>query len=127
MKLEIVELILRAVVLFMAGFVIPAFREWLKTRTENEQMEKVRTWVYSAVYAAEQIYNHAKQMDPGGDLRKKYVHNTVMRICANSGIKISEDELDTLIEAAVSTLNSIHAAETPAEGGPEDDSSKEDT
>lgn len=127
MKMEILELLIRLAVLIMAGIVVPAFRKWLKTKTENEQLEKIRSWVYSAVYAAEQIYNHAEKLDPDGSKRKKYVHNSVMKICLNNKILITDRELDILIEAAVNTLNSIHAAESPIEGGPEDDSSKEDS
>lgn len=127
MKLEILELLIKLAVLVMAGIVVPAFRKWLQTKTENEQMEKIRGWVYSAVYAAEQIYNHAEKIDPDGSMRKKYAKNTVMKICMNSGILITNRELDTLIEAAVNTLNSLHAADTIPAGGEEDAGSEEDT
>lgn len=125
MALEIVELLIRLAVLVMAGIVIPAFRNWLEEKTENEKLTKIRTWVYEAVDAAEQIYNHAEKLDPDGSIRKKYVRNTVMKICLNSGIAITEKELDTLIEAAVGTLNSTHAA--GHDGGMEDGNDKEDT
>lgn len=125
MKMEILELLIRLAVLVMAGIVIPAFRKWLNARTDNEQLEKIRSWVYAAVYAAEQIYNHAEKLDPDGSKRKKYVHNSVMKICLNNKILITDRELDILIEAAVNTVNSIHAAN--AEGGPEDVGSEEDT
>lgn len=125
MKMEILELLIRLAVLVMAGIIIPAFRKWLNARTDNEQLEKIRSWVYAAVYAAEQIYNHAEKLDPDGSKRKKYVHNSVMKICLNNKILITDRELDILIEAAVNTVNSIHAAN--AEGGPEDDGSEEDT
>ena len=108
MKMEIFELLIRLATLVLAGIVVPAFKRWLNAKAENETLEKVRSWVYSAVYAAEQIYNHAKRMDPDGSLRKKYAHNTVMRICVNYGILISDRELDTLIEAAVNTVNSMN-------------------
>lgn len=127
MYLKIFELLLRLAVLIMAGFVIPAFRSWLKKKSENEDMEKIRGWVYAAVYAAEQIYNHAEKLDPEGKIRKTYARNMVTKILLNHGITITERELDMLIEAAVNTLNSIHAAESPIEGGLEDDSSKEDS
>lgn len=127
MKLEIFELIIRLAVLIMAGVVLPVFKRWLVKKNENEDMEKVRSWVYAAVYAAEQIYNHAEKVDPEGTIRKKYAMNTVMKILLNHKIAITERELDVLIEAAVNTLNSIHAAETPIEGGPENGSSEEDS
>lgn len=127
MKMEILELLIKLAVLVMAGIVIPAFRKWLKTKTENEQLEKIRSWVYSAVYAAEQIYNHAEKLDPDGSKRKKYVHNSVMKICLNNKILITDRELDILIEAAVNTLNSIHAADPIPAGGEEDGESEEDS
>ena len=115
MKLEILELLIRLAMLVMAGIVIPAFKRWLEARTESETLEKIRGWVYAAVSAAEQLYNHAEKLDPSGEKRKKYVHNSVMKICLNNGIAITDRELDILIEAAVNTLNSIHSAQ--AEGG----------
>ena len=78
MKMEILELLIRLAVLVMAGIVIPAFRRWLNARTDNERLNKIRSWVYDAVYAAEQIYNHTEKLDPDGSKRKKYVHNAVM-------------------------------------------------
>lgn len=125
MKMEILELLIRLAVLVMAGIVIPAFRKWLNARTDNEQLNKIRSWVYDAVYAAEQIYNHAEKLDPDGSKRKKYVHSAVMKICLNNKILITDRELDIMIEAAVNTINSIHAANT--EGGPEDAGSEEGT
>lgn len=125
MRMEILELLIRLAVLVMAGIVIPAFRRWLNARTDNERLNKIRSWVYDAVYAAEQIYNHTEKLDPDGSKRKKYVHNAVMKICLNNKILITDRELDILIEAAVNTINSIHAANT--EGGPEDVGSEEDT
>jgi len=107
MKLEILELLVKLAVLAMAGIVIPAFKKWLEAKTDNETLEKVRCWAYAAVYAAEQIYNHADKIDPDGSMRKKYAHNAVMKICTDSGICITNRELDVLIEAAVNTLNSI--------------------
>lgn len=127
MKLEILELLIRLAVLIMAGIVVPAFKKWLDTRTENEQIEKVHSWVYAAVGAAEQIYNHAEKLDPDGSKRKKYVHNSVMRICINNKILITDRELDILIEAAVNTLNSIHVADNDTAGGEEDGESEEDS
>ena len=117
MKMEILELLIRLAVLVMAGIVIPAFRRWLNARTDNERLNKIRSWVYDAVYAAEQIYNHAEKLDPDGSKRKKYVHNAVMKICLNNKILITDRELDILIEAAVDEVNNcrlgvLHSEET---------------
>ena len=111
MKMQILELLVRIVVLVMVGFVLPALKRWLNTKVENEQMNKVRTWVKYAVYAAEQMYNRARQIDSDGGMRKKYVYNFVMRICADRGIKITEDELNALIEAAVLAMDTVPAEE----------------
>ena len=117
MKLEIIELLIKLAMLVLAGIVIPAFKKWLNARIETETLEKIRGWVYAAVSAAEQIYNHAEKLDPDGSKRKKFVHNSVMKICLNNGITISDRELDILIEAAVNTLNSIHSAQAEDEEG----------
>ena len=44
MKMEILELLIRLAVLVMAGIVIPAFRRWLNARTDNERLNKIRSW-----------------------------------------------------------------------------------
>lgn len=125
MALEIIELLIRLAVLVMAGIVIPAFKRWLNKKSESEDLEKVRAWTYAAVYAAEQLYNKAEKIDPDGTIRKKYARNAVVKICLTSGIAVSEKEIDVLIEAAVNTLNSVHAA--GPDGGTKDGSSEEDT
>lgn len=127
MKLEILELLIRLAVLVTAGVVVPAFKKWLDARTDNEQMDKVHRWVYAAVGAAEQVYNRAEKLDPDGSRRKNYVRNSVMKICLNNNIRITDRELDILIEAAVNTLNSMHGADAGIEGGGKDGESKEDS
>ncbi len=118
-RMQILELAVKIAILFMAGFVVPALRKWIETKTENEQMEKVREWVYSAVYAAEQMYNRARKIDPDGSQRKKYVYNFIMRICAAKGVKITKEELEALIEAAVITMDTL--SDNLSDNGGEED------
>lgn len=120
MTMEIAKLILQIVVLVMAGVVIPAFKRWLEMKVDNEAMEQVRSWVYTAVYAAEQLHNHAKKDDPTGEIRFKYAYDFVWTICGYAGIEISGDELKALIEAAVISLET--AEKLTGDGGNKDGS-----
>ncbi|WP_425447715.1 phage holin, LLH family [Dethiothermospora halolimnae] len=54
-------------------------------------------WVVKAVYAAEQIFKGSGL----GEKKKEYV----LEFLEDKGIKINEDQLDILIEAAVGKLN----------------------
>jgi len=77
----------------MTYIVVP----FLKERTTKEQRQNIAFWVKIAVTAAEQIYKEKGQ----GILKKEYV----IKFLNEKGIKITEEQLDTLIEAAVYEMN----------------------
>lgn len=104
---ELAELVIRAVVLVLAGIIIPAVKEWVDTKTENAKMEQVREAARIAVYAAEQLYNTAKKADPDGSERRKLVRTAINRAAIKVGIALSNEEIDHMMEAAVKELNII--------------------
>lgn len=72
---------------------------YVKARTTKQQQENIAFWVRVAVNAAEQLFG-----DPGmGKKKKEYVLDFLEKM----GFKITMDELNILIEAAVLELNKI--------------------
>lgn len=90
---NIFYVILSLVSVIVTGIIIPL----VKQKYGREKVISVMEAVDIAVKAAEQIYTKTGQ----GQLKKQYV---LMRL-NEQGIKISEKELDDMIEAAVLELN----------------------
>ena len=57
MNVEIITLILRLVIVIVSCVIAPTVKHWLETATDNAKMESIREAAWSAVYAAEQLYN----------------------------------------------------------------------
>ena len=72
---------------------------YLKQRTTAQQREDIDFWVRIAVAAAEQIFDIPKS----GEKKKQFV----LQYLNELNIKVTEQELDVLIEAAVYELNLI--------------------
>lgn len=70
---------------------------YIKSKTGNEKFKTVEFWVTKAVWAAEQVIVESKT----GPQKKQYV----LEFLRSHGIKLTEAQLDTLIEAAVSEMN----------------------
>lgn len=86
--LLIVEFLIRLFVLLL----LPKIYKWIK----QHNLEKA---IKDAVWAAEQLF---KKNDPTGEKRKAFVQEYILE-----RFKISEDELNILIEAFVKELNLI--------------------
>lgn len=90
---ELVTIVLKLVVVLISTFLIP----WIKKRYDAERLAEAQKWTLIAVEAAEMIYNGANM----GEVKKAYVEDFLNR----KGLKLSTDEIDKLIEAAVLELN----------------------
>lgn len=90
---NIFYVVLSIVSVLITGVLVPL----LKQKYGKEKIVNVMEAVDIAVKAAEQIYTKTGQ----GQLKKKYV---LMRL-NEQGIKLSEKELDDMIEASVLELN----------------------
>lgn len=86
--LLIAEFLIRLFVLLL----LPKIYKWIK----QYNLEKA---IKDAVWAAEQLF---KKNDPTGEKRKAFVQEYILE-----RFKISEDELNILIEAFVKELNLI--------------------
>ena len=90
---NIFYVVLSIVSVLVTGVLVPL----LKQKYGKEKIISVMEAVDIAVKAAEQIYTKAGQ----GNLKKQYV---LMRL-NEQGFKVSEKELDDMIEAGVLELN----------------------
>ena len=90
----VVEAVAALIAAVITAFVVP----WIKSKTTNEQFEKIKMWVEVAVEAAEQIYIGSGR----GEEKKAYV----VQFLETKGFTIDADSLDKLIEAAVFNLPS---------------------
>ena len=90
---NIFYVVLSIVSVLVAGVLVPV----LKQKYGKEKVLSVMEAVDIAVKAAEQIYTKSGQ----GNLKKQYV---LMRL-NEQGFKVTEKELDDMIEASVLELN----------------------
>lgn len=90
---NIFYVVLSIVSVLVTGVLVPV----LKQKYGKEKVLSVMDAVDIAVKAAEQIYKDNKQ----GNLKKQYV---LMRL-NEQGFKVTEKELDDMIEASVLELN----------------------
>ena len=111
-KIELITLLARLAILLMTGILIPAVREWLEAHSEHEKINQIKEWAYTAVWAAEQMYNHVEKADPDGSIRKKYAREAIIRMANRCGIIVSSSEINAMIEAAVTDVNSCREMPT---------------
>lgn len=92
-SMKIIEVVLSIVSIVVTGILIPL----IKTKVSKDKLDKAMTITEIAVKAAEQIYKESGQ----GSIKKKYVKDYLKK----SKLKLTDAEIDTLIESAVKELN----------------------
>ena len=107
MKLEIITLLLRLAIVVITCVIAPTVKHWLETSTENAKMESIREAAWSAVYAAEQLYNTMEHADPSGEIRRKYAARAASMAAARAGIALTDSDIDNIVQAAVQELNLV--------------------
>ena len=95
--LKIILSILAIVSALMSGLLIP----YLKTKIDANRRSEIMRIVEVAVTAAEQIFIPDEKGKGRGAEKKEFVINYLY----DKGIKVSDEDLDILIEAAVKELN----------------------
>lgn len=98
---EITLTILKIVVSVCAALITAYVVPYLKTLRQNKKYKNLFDMVMVGVRAAEQTIKESGQ----GDCKKAEVIMFVSAWMSEHGIKISQDELSQLIEAAVYVMN----------------------
>lgn len=102
----VVKIIL-AVIGLLGTIITVILVPYLKSKTTEKQRDNIYTIVTLAVSAAEQIY-----FKPGeGKKKKEYVINYL----SSKGIKLTIEDLNIFIEAAVKELNLIQQNNPPGD------------
>lgn len=94
---EIITLCLRAILIIVTVFIVPKVKKWIDANTTVKQREDAVFWTKLAVRMAEEIYHERGQ----GKFKKSYVVDWLI----SNGVKISEEQMDTLIEMVVTEYN----------------------
>lgn len=93
----VIYLVLLGVVLVTTGFVLPLIKQSLG----NEKYDLIINFVEQAVNSAEQIFDGVGT----GEQKKKYVTYIMQNLLDKVGYKLTEEELNVLIESAVKAMN----------------------
>ena len=80
----------------VSAYVIP----WIKANISAKDMDTIVFWVRFAVRCADQLFTPEEW-----EKKKEYVKQYIIDKCEQLGLKLSEVDINTLIEAAV---NQIH-------------------
>lgn len=80
----------------VSAYVIP----WIKTNVSAKDLETITFWVRFAVRCADQLFTPEQW-----EQKKQYVMQYIIDKVASLGIKLTEEDINILIESAV---NSIH-------------------
>ena len=91
--------IILAVISLLGAIITVVVVPYFKSKTTSTQRENIYTIVRLAVSAAEQIYSKPGQ----GQDKKEYVVNYL----SSKGIKLTVEDLNVMIEAAVLEINII--------------------
>lgn len=92
--------IILAIIALLGTIITAVVAPYVKSKYTEAKRNEIYCHVEIAVLAAEQIL---KIQDPDGSKRKQYV----IDFLNSKGFKLSPQELDTIIEAAVKELNFI--------------------
>ena len=92
-SINILQVVLALVSVVITGIVIPLIR----AKVSKTDLEKALVIADIAVKAAEQIYKESGK----GPIKKKYVIDYLKK----SGLDLSDEEINALIEATVKELN----------------------
>jgi LL-H family phage holin len=80
----------------VSAYVIP----WIKTKISAQDMETIVFWVRFAVRCADQLFTPEQWAE-----KKQYVMNYIIDMANKLGLKLTEQDINVLIESAV---NEIH-------------------
>lgn len=88
-------------IISIAGALVSAYLiPWIKNNISAKDMETIVFWVRFAVRCADQLFT-----PEDWEQKKQYVLAYIIDMAAKLGIKLSEEDINVLIEAAV---NEIH-------------------
>lgn len=92
---EALKLLIMIVFFLASCYLLP----WLKSMIGQNRLDEIKSWTNAAVLMAQQVY-YAKT----GPERKTIVVDLLKSMLTAKNISITDEQLDTLIEAAVKAM-----------------------
>lgn len=92
---DALKVIVTACAALIAGYVIP----WIKQRIGQERIDDAVRWAKMAVLYAQQVL-----WDETGKAKKAMVKEMLSGYCNDNGIKITDEQMEILIESAVKEM-----------------------
>ena len=92
---EALKLLIMIVFFLASCYLLP----WLKSMIGQNRLDEIKSWTNAAVLMAQQVY-YAKT----GPERKAIVVDLLKSMLTAKNISITDEQLDTLIEAAVKAM-----------------------
>lgn len=96
------DIIIKIIILIITGIIIPMINKYVNTYVSKEQLEIIKGYVETGVRCANQIYTPEQWKE-----KKEYVLNYAIGIVNDFGLKITEEQVDTLIEGIVNQIKTI--------------------
>lgn len=104
-KIELISTLIKAAMMIVTIFVAPALRSWLKAHASEKAVKTMQQWADIAVKAAEQLKDAMDLQDPDGEKRKAWARLLIEQAAKKANIKMTDNEINMLIEAAVMDNN----------------------
>lgn len=91
-----IDIVIKVIIPILGAIITYVLVPLIKKKVNNEQLDYIYAWVTIAVKSAEQMHNAGLINIPKKDYVVEYLND--------KGFKISEADLDNMIEAAVKEL-----------------------
>lgn len=92
-----IEIVVGTIIPILGAILVYVLVPLFKARTTAEERQDIYFYIELAVKAAEQIFNYKH----AGKEKKQFVIDKIM----DKGLKVSEQDLDLMIESAVQEIN----------------------
>ena len=92
---QVIQALLTLILAVISAYVIP----WIKSRVNQEKLDKIQQYAEYAVRYAEQVYSTEQFKE-----KKEYVFNYILDKVNTIGIKMNEKDVDILVEGIVNLV-----------------------
>lgn len=101
------DIIIKILILIIGGIIIPMVNKYINTYVSKEQLEIIKGYIETGVRCANQIYTPEQWKE-----KKDYVLNYALGVVNDFGLKVTTEQLDTLIEGIVNQVKRIDQIDT---------------
>ena len=97
---EILQIVVIAAIIIVTRYTIPAIKSYISSSNY--------TWIASVICDAVEQAEQTIKVDKSGPEKKVFVTKLVKKIFESSKIKVTDEQIDSLIESAVYTMNNAY-------------------